>query len=209
MNWTESTENQSSWCGTFPRTHKTGSLVRSKRRWQRTEWSLNSWKIGSSSCRCLLTSIGWQAGYTETCISNSSEFAACPKTCPEGHWPFLGQGTEETCYGTHTYKPEGLWKRSVQMMMLHLRESGHPIFRAASALDRGSIAEMLCRTIISVSQLSVHGAISDRCEELAQQTTDYPFSRPVANMKVSNLTQRRVNLSESTFDQYSWKYSQF
>ena len=65
------------------------------------------------------------------------------------------------------------------MMMLTLGESGHPVFRVRSALDRGflrskeggklsihsygdlSIAELLFRTITSVNRLSVHGAIAD------------------------------------------------
>ena len=48
-----------------------------------------------------------------------------------------------------------------------------------------STAELLFRTIISVNQLRVHGAISDWCEELAQQISDHSFSstkRPVANV---------------------------
>ena len=83
--------------------------------------------------------------------------------------------------GTRTFKPEGLWNRSEEMMMLNFEESGHPFLRATSALDRGflkskkggqfsiycngdlSIAELLFRTIISVNRLSVHGAISDWC----------------------------------------------
>ena len=61
--------------------------------------------------------------------------------------------------------------KSAEMIMLHLRESGHPIFQATSALDRGSLQskkggklpihyngdlstrELLFRTIISVNQL--------------------------------------------------------
>ena len=72
------------------------------------------------------------------------------------------------------------------MMMLNLGESGHPVFRATSALDRGnggklpvhyngdlSNAELLFRTITLVNQLSAYGAISDWCEELAQQISDH------------------------------------
>ena len=101
--------------------------------------------------------------------------------------------------------------------MLHLRESGHPVFRATSPLGRGFLkskkggkisihyngdsttAELLFRTIISVNQLSVYGATSAWCEELAQQISDHSFSsavKPVANM-------HDVNLNEFTFDQRS------
>ena len=81
-------------------------------------------------------------------------------------------------------EPEGLWNHSEEMIMLHFGGSGHAVFRERSALDRGSLeskkcgklsmhytgdsltAELLFRTIISVNELSVHGAISDCCEEL-------------------------------------------
>ena len=101
----------------------------------------------------------------------------------------------------HAYKPEGLWNRSAVMIMFHLRESGDPIFRATSVLDRGSLkkqggklsihhgdsstAELLFRIIISVNELGVHGAMSDWCEKLAQQISDPSFSStgtPVATM---------------------------
>ena len=62
-----------------------------------------------------------------------------------------------------------------------------------------SNAELLFRTIISVNQLSVYGATSAWCEELAQQISDHSFSstgKPVANM-------HDVNLNEFTFDQRS------
>ena len=67
--------------------------------------------------------------------------------------------------------------------MLHLRSSGHPVSRATSALDRGSskskkggmlsvhyngdvsTAQLSFRTVASVKQLSIFGAISDWCEE--------------------------------------------
>ena len=77
------------------------------------------------------------------------------------------------------------------------------MFRATSALDRGflkikkggklsvhyngdlSTAELLFRTIISVNQFSVDGALADWCGELAQQISDHAFTsteKPVANM---------------------------
>ena len=63
-------------------------------------------------------------------------------------------------------------------MMLNFAESDHPIFRATSALERGEIRkrkekksihfdgsgetiELILRTIISLNQLSIYGAIAD------------------------------------------------
>ena len=69
--------------------------------------------------------------------------------------------------------------------MLNFSESGHPVFRGSSALERGDLkskgkgqlsvhfrgddktVEVVLRTIISVNQPSIHGAIADMCDELA------------------------------------------
>ena len=68
-------------------------------------------------------------------------------------------------------------------MMMEFTESGHPVFRATSPVSRGTLKskgggklsihfradqgtiETVFRTIISVNQLSVYGAVSDLCEE--------------------------------------------
>ena len=67
--------------------------------------------------------------------------------------------------------------------MLKFGESRHPVFRSTSPLSRGVLKskgagklsthfcadggtiETVFRTIISVNQLSMHGALSDVCEE--------------------------------------------
>ena len=43
-----------------------------------------------------------------------------------GHWSLLGPWMEEKWYGTHTYKPNGLWNRVADLMMISLREGGQP-----------------------------------------------------------------------------------
>ena len=68
-------------------------------------------------------------------------------------------------------------------MMIEFSESGHPVFRSTSPLSRGTLKgkgggqlsihlcadgdtiESFFRTIISVNQLSICGAVSDLCEE--------------------------------------------
>ena len=108
-------------------------------------------------------------------------------------WSCQPESPETMSDGTRTYKPEGLWNHSAEMMIF-TSEKEDPILRATSALDRGSLkskkggklsihyngdsstAELPFRTIISVNQLSVYGAISDWCEELAQQMSDHSFS---------------------------------
>ena len=52
--------------------------------------------------------------------------------------------------------------------MINFAESGHPVFRATSPLSRGTdqgTIETVIRTVISVNQLSIYGAVSDLCEE--------------------------------------------
>ena len=74
--------------------------------------------------------------------------------------------------------------------MLNCSESGHPVFRASSALERGPLrikgkgklsihfcgddktVEVVLRTIISVVQLSIDGAVADMCDELASKISD-------------------------------------
>ena len=55
------------------------------------------------------------------------------------HWSFLGPGSETKWNATDTFKPGREWDRVAELMMNDLRESGHPIFRATSALDRGHL----------------------------------------------------------------------
>ena len=70
--------------------------------------------------------------------------------------------------------------------MTNFSESGHPIFRASSAFERGELRskghgkksihfngsdeniELLLRTVISANQPSVYGAVADLCNELSE-----------------------------------------
>ena len=91
------------------------------------------------------------------------------KKIPAARWSFLG--------------PQGEWDRVAELMMIKFRESGHPVFRATSPSSRGTpkskgggtlsrhfcadgdTVETVFRTIISVNQLSIYGAVSDLCDE--------------------------------------------
>ena len=94
-----------------------------------------------------------------------------------------GQEKKKKCYGTHTYKPEGQWNKTADVMLENFKESGHPIFRGISALNRrerrggrcrihftveSPNAQLLFRTIHSANQLSIYGAVASWCGELAQ-----------------------------------------
>ena len=119
-------------------------------------------------------------------ISNSKEVRDYAKRFQRGHWSFFGPGNEDKWYGTYSHKPKGKWNNEANQMIKHFEESGHPIFRGTSALNRGILRrtegrkathftaesvsiEPLLRTIHSANQLSIYGAVSSWCDELAEQ----------------------------------------
>ena len=50
-----------------------------------------------------------------------------------------GPGSAKKWYGTHASKPDGQWDEVAENMMINFAESGHPIFRASSAFERGEL----------------------------------------------------------------------
>ena len=99
--------------------------------------NLSNFKEGSSSCQCAMTLSGehqemkkivWQIHRTTAAHANKS---------PQGCWSFLGLACGEKWYGTHVSKPNGGWNKTAIVMMLNFVESGHPVFRATSASERG------------------------------------------------------------------------
>ena len=81
--------------------------------------------------------------------------------------------------------------------MLNFADSGHPVFRASSALERGDLRskgkgvktihfngsdetiEFILRTLVSVNQLSIYGAVADLCQKLARDSSS--AGKPAAN----------------------------
>ena len=71
--------------------------------------------------------------------------------------------------------------------MLNFEENSHPIFRATRSLESGELRskakgkksihfngseetiELILRTIISVNQHSIHGAVADLCKRIIQR----------------------------------------
>ena len=80
---------------------------------------------------------------------------------------------------------DGKWDRVAEDMMLNFSERGHPVFRGSSGVERGALrskgkgklsfhfcgddntTELVLRTIVSVKQLSIYGAVADMCDGLA------------------------------------------
>ena len=63
------------------------------------------------------------------------------KMLSSGHWSCLGPGSETKWNVTDTFKPGGEWDRDAELMMPNVSESVHPIFRATSALERGTLKQ--------------------------------------------------------------------
>ena len=100
-------------------------------------------------------------------------------------------------------KPDGEWDKTTEGMMLHFAESGHPVFRVSSFLERRELKskrrgvktihfngsdetiELVLRTVISVNQLSVHGAAPDFCKELARDSAG--AMKPAANENLDTM----------------------
>ena len=117
------------------------------------------------------------------CESNAKLVPLFARRFGAGQWSVLGLGSEKKWYSTSEDSPQGEWDRIAEQMMLTFAESQHQIFRSTSPLTRevlkskgggklsihysadlGTI-ETVFRTIISVHQLSLYGAVAEMCEE--------------------------------------------
>ena len=76
---------------------------------------------------------------TEKCIMNSVTGSHYALRFLLGRWSFLGPGSEKKWYGTYSDEPDGDWDKTAERMMLNFAESGHPVFCATSALERGEL----------------------------------------------------------------------
>ena len=140
----------------------------------------------------MFNDISWGSKDNELSAKLVSLYA---KRFSPGKWSFLGAGSGKKWYSTHEYKPQGEWDRVAEQMMIKFAENRHPVFRSTSPLSRGVLkskgggklsihfcadgetVESVFRTIISVNQLSIYGAVSDLCEEC--KTGHVRTGRPV------------------------------
>ena len=128
---------------------------------------------------------------TEECDQNAIEDRKYARRFHRGHWSFPGPGLQKTWYKTCSDKPNREWDRTAAMMILQMvTESGHTVFRASSAFERGKLdikeygktstrfddnegnIEMLLRTVISVNQLSIYGILADWCKNWDKNSSE-------------------------------------
>ena len=118
----------------------------------------------------------------DECLRNANIVKTFAGRFGIGQWSFIGPGSEKKWYPSEN-SPQGAWDHIADEMLLQFAESGHPIFRATTPLSRGKLKsqghgklsihftadyptiETVFRIIISVNQLSLHGAVANICEE--------------------------------------------
>ena len=123
----------------------------------------------------MFNDISWSDDNEQECESiTASRF-------PPGRWSLLGPGSEKKWYSTHEDRPKGEWDRVAELMMIKFGESWHPVFRprvhclkerlkakevvSIQFCADGDTIETVFRTIVSVNQLSIYGAVADLCED--------------------------------------------
>ena len=112
------------------------------------------------------------------------EFSYCCRICSKNSRKDIGRFLDLE-QKNHVHKPNGEWNDVADTMMTNFSESGHLVFRVSSAFERTELknkgqgnlsihfngsdetVEVILRTVISVNQLSVYGAVAEMCEELA------------------------------------------
>ena len=131
-----------------------------------------------------MSNISWGSKENkQECELSAQLVSIYAKRFSPGRWSFLGPGSEKKWHSTLECKPQGEWDRVAELMMLKFGESKHPVFKSTSPLFRGVLkskgggklsthfcadeetVETVFRTIISVNQLSIQGAVSDLCDE--------------------------------------------
>ena len=132
----------------------------------------------------MFNDISWGCKDNEKeCEATAQPVSLYAKKFGAGQWSFLGLGSEKKWYSISEDSPQGEWDKMAELMMLKFAESGHPVFRATSPLSRcqlkskggGKLSIHYCadletittvfRTITSVNQLSLYGAVAEMCEE--------------------------------------------
>ena len=131
----------------------------------------------------MFNDIEWtRRGNSEQCISSSDQVKSYAKKFSQGHWTFLGPGSEKKWNGNQSYRLEGKWQATPDQMVERFEGSGQPVFKSVSPLARGILrrknnkeaihfiadaanTELLYRTLHSPIQLSIHGAVASWCEK--------------------------------------------
>ena len=104
--------------------------------------------IESSLCPCSTTRHlqERQWGFLYFDVHQSSRI--CFKiVCVKGYWAFIGPGNEDKWFRRYDYKPERkMGLHCFKKMVKQFKETGHPVFKGTSALNRGKCVEGKTKT---------------------------------------------------------------
>ena len=131
----------------------------------------------------------------QECELSVKVFSIYARRFSPGRWSFFGPGSETKWYFMYNERSQGEWDRFAELMMIKFGDRRHPVFRVTSPLSRGTLEsregvklsidfcadgrtiETVFRTLISVNQPSIYGAVSALCEEY--QAYHFRTGRPV------------------------------
>ena len=109
-------------------------FARPRTTWKQRTSSQKTSRTGSSSCQYSLN-IAWKKN-DENCISTAEEVRNYAMKILQGHWTFLGPGSEEKWYGSANHDQKGTGIAQANKMVQRFKETGHLVFKRTSALSR-------------------------------------------------------------------------
>ena len=135
----------------------------------------------------------------QECLANARLVSLHRRRFGKGQWSFIGPGSEKKWYSMKEDSPQGIWDKIAERMLLEFAESGCPIFRATTPLSRGQLKskghgklsihyaadQENFRIIVSANQLSLYGAVAEKCQE--NETLHDRPGRPDVVMGQSNV----------------------
>ena len=97
----------------------------------------------------MFNDIDWtRKGNDEIRISNLEKVKEYAKRFSQGHWTILGPANEKKWYGTLLCTPEGKWDSTATQMVERFKDTGHPVFKSVSALNRGILKKKFYRDTV-------------------------------------------------------------
>ena len=73
------------------------------------------------------------------CVNDSKMIEQFAERSPRGHWCFLERRSKKKWYGTYDSIPDGSRNRTAEKMLQTFKDSGHPILRCTSPLEKGQL----------------------------------------------------------------------
>ena len=119
----------------------------------------------------------------QDCNANADLVSFSARGFAAGRWSFFELGSEKKWYSTHIDRPQGEWDRVAVLMMINSEKADtqfcEPRVHCPEERSKAKEGEnyqytsvlmvirlkLFFRTIISVNQLSIYGAVLDLCDE--------------------------------------------